>query len=61
MSDYGKDALKRLLLRIDEEAYLELGILSPRPKIVIAGGSALLFIRLNCAHGDPRCRLPFGR
>lgn len=36
MSDYGKDALKNLLLRIDEEAYLELGNLSLRPKIVIA-------------------------
>ena len=47
MSDYGKDALKRLLLRIDEEAYLELGILSPRPKIVIAGGSALLLSDLT--------------
>lgn len=47
MNAYGKDYLKSLLLRIDYEAYLDLGNLDPKPEVVIAGGSALLLSDLT--------------
>ncbi len=47
MYSYGKTYLEELLLRIDYEAYLELGDLEPKPKIIVAGGSALLLSELT--------------
>ncbi len=37
-----RDALEQTLLDIDEEAYLTLGAISPKPKVVIVGGAAFM-------------------
>ena len=39
---FENEALKRMLLDVDEEAFLALGPLPVRPKVVIVGGSALM-------------------
>ena len=39
---FGSEALRRMLLDADEEAFLTLGPLPVRPKVVIVGGSALM-------------------